>query len=459
MRSTWSPGLRLALLVTLLSRLALPLVVYEIHRNPGVFFTPDGLSYLELAESIAHSGTYRTSSGIELARVPGFPSMLAIGVWLGHPVPATLALHLLLGLLTTGLCYAIGRDLAGERAGTVAALLYAIEPGQWVWSSLVLSETLFVALVAAMLWFALRYERVGRLLYLLLAILLAALSAYVRILGYALPFVLALWFGVRGRHHRKFLSHVPLAVGLAGVLLGAWHVRNGVVSDYWGFASQFERAAYFAGGASIEARRQGLAYLDVRRQLEEDLQAAGGPMAPPATRIDEMRARGMSMIIDRPVAFAVTYVTGMAVTLFHPDTTYAMALVEGNLLAEREGLPGSGLSDLAHWRWRSAWQRVRAMGPVFWLLAAGQIVLIILYYCLAVRPVMLSTMTGAGWLVVLPALCFLLLSGGPHGQGRFRAPMMPSICVLAGVGWVTAWKPRRGMRSLPITPSRTEPSP
>ena len=98
MRSTWSPGLRLALLVTLLSRLALPLVVYEIHRDPGVFFTPDGLSYLELAESIAHSGTYRTSSGIELARVPGFPSMLAIGVWLGHPVPATLALHLLLGL-------------------------------------------------------------------------------------------------------------------------------------------------------------------------------------------------------------------------------------------------------------------------------------------------------------------------------------------------------------------------
>ena len=234
MRSTWSPGLRLALLVTLLSRLALPLVVYEIHRDPGVFFTPDGLSYLELAESIAHSGTYRTSSGIELARVPGFPSMLAIGVWLGHPVPATLALHLLLGLLTTGLCYAIGRDLAGERAGTVAALLYAIEPGQWVWSSLVLSETLFVALVAAMLWFALRYERVGRLLYLLLAILLAALSAYVRILGYALPFVLALWFGVRGRHHRKILSHVSLAVGLAGVLLGTWHVRNGVSAGYWG---------------------------------------------------------------------------------------------------------------------------------------------------------------------------------------------------------------------------------
>ena len=96
---------------------------------------------------------------------------------------------------------------------------------------------------------------------------------------------------------------------------------------------------------------------------------------------------------------------------------------------------------------------------MFWLLAAGQMMLIILYYCLAVRPVMLSTMTGAGWLVVLPALCFLLLSGGPHGQGRFRAPMMPSICVLAGVGWVTAWKPRRGMRSLLVTPSRTEPSP
>ena len=36
------------------------------------------------------------------------------------------------------------------------------------------------------------------------------------------------------------------------------------------------------------------------------------------------------------------------------------------------------------------------MGPVFWLLAAGQIVLIILYYCLAVRPVMLSTMTDRG---------------------------------------------------------------
>jgi 4-amino-4-deoxy-L-arabinose transferase-like glycosyltransferase len=433
----WSSGLRAALLVTLLSRLALPALVYGIHRDPQRFFTPDGLRYLDLAESIARSGAYQTFRGIELEKVPGFPALLAVGVWMGHPVPITIALHLLLGLLTTGLCYAIARQLAGERAGAAAAVLYAVEPGLWVWSSMVLSETLFVALVGATVWFALQYERAGRQLYLLVAILLATLSAYVRIVGYVLPFALVLWFGLRGWRDWNKLRHACLAAGLAAALLGIWHVRNGMVAGYWGFASQFERAAYYVGAASVESRRQGVSYPDARRQLERDLAVAAGATATPASQINEMRARGLSTIVTNPVLFAATYASGLVVTLLHPDATFAKSLVEGTLLARREALPGSGLSDLANWRWRAAWQRVVAMGPVFWLLSVGQIILIGLYYSLAVRPVVHSNMTSARWLIALPALCFLLLSGGPHGQGRFRAPMMPSICVLAGIGWVS----------------------
>ena len=96
---------------------------------------------------------------------------------------------------------------------------YAIEPGQRVWSSLVLSETLFVALVAAMLWFALRYERVGRLLYLLLAILLGTMAYSGIFLLISLIFrkramVIGIMYGVV---LEGLLSMVPAMVNLCTV--------------------------------------------------------------------------------------------------------------------------------------------------------------------------------------------------------------------------------------------------
>lgn len=425
-------GLLLALAITLLGRALLPLAVYQSHGDPQVFLTPDSHEYLDLAESLAASATYATDGQAELRRLPGFPMLLAIGAGVGHPVLVTLLLQLLLGMATTLLCFAIAQSLAGPRAATAAAILFACATDLWIWNSYLLSETLFVFLFAAMLWSAVRYEKADRLGDLLLTMALACGAAYVRVIGYLLPFVLVLCFALRGHRDRKTLRRAAVALALTVTLLGAWHLRNGLTADYWGFSSQVERAMYFLGGGAEEARQHGASYDEARRQLQERLREDGGTGPDTGALISKMRSRGLSAIAEHPVSFATSYGIGILTVLIHSNTGSLFRLFETDP-AERRST-GSGLHELRSGRWGNAARRLRERGPAFGLLFFLQMAQLLFYYVLCGlafrRP---GAPRGIG-LVVVPALCLLLLSGGGHANSRYRAPLVPAICVLAAIG-------------------------
>lgn len=425
-------GLLLALAITLMGRALLPLAVYQSHGDPQVFLSPDSREYLDLAESLATSATYATDGQAELRRVPGFPMLLAIGALAGHPILVTLILHLLLGMATTVLCFAIAQSLAGPRAATAAAILFACATDLWIWSSYLLSETLFVFLFAAMLWSAVRYEKTDHLGDLLLAMALACGAAYVRVVGYLLPFALVLCFALRGGRDRKTLRRAAVTLALTVTLLGAWHLRNGLAADYWGFSSQVERAMYFLGGGAEEAHQGGASYDEARHQLQERLREDGGTGRDSAALISKMRSRGLSAMAEHPVSFATSYGIGVFAVLIHSNTGALFRLFETDP-AERLSA-GSGLNELRSGRWGNAAKRLRQRGPAFGLLFSLQVAQVLFYYLLCGlafrRP---GAPRGIG-LVVVPALCLLLLSGGVHGNSRYRAPLVPAICVLAGIG-------------------------
>ncbi|MEZ5316598.1 MAG: glycosyltransferase family 39 protein [Vicinamibacterales bacterium] len=194
-----------------------------------------------------------------------------VGTALGAPTAITFGLQVVMGLVTLLLCVDLGPLGRRRHAGAVAGLLYACEPGQWIHGAFVLSETLFTACVALALAAAARFLVTSRRRWIVVAATAAVASAYVRPIGYLLvPVVLGavLWAGRRpagptargraaGGHAAKasrparaarttrgdWRAYAKAATLTAVVLLGAWHLRNGMETGYWGFSVPVPRRA------------------------------------------------------------------------------------------------------------------------------------------------------------------------------------------------------------------------
>ncbi len=78
---------------------------------------------------------------------PGWPLVLALGVWLGQ----AWLVNAFLAMLNVGLIYRLGREMFGEAVGAVAALLLAISPTALILNATLMSHTwaLFAALCFA----------------------------------------------------------------------------------------------------------------------------------------------------------------------------------------------------------------------------------------------------------------------------------------------------------------------
>ena len=94
--------------------------------------------------------------------------------------------------LTSWLCFVCGRAIGGVRVGLWAATLEAIEPGQWAWSAMLVTEPLCTAFVIASVAAALRYLATERWRWLAVATIAAAAAAYERFVAYLMPAALLL---------------------------------------------------------------------------------------------------------------------------------------------------------------------------------------------------------------------------------------------------------------------------
>jgi 4-amino-4-deoxy-L-arabinose transferase-like glycosyltransferase len=399
------------------------------------FLLPDSTRYLRLARSFIETGAFSYAGAPELVRPPGFPVLVAIGVWLTHPVAVTLIANALLGAATTWLCFLAARDSGGgDRAALRAARLFAVEPGQIVWSSFVLSEALFTCLVAVCLVAGIRYATRPTLGLLVGAVLAAVLGAYVRVVGYLLPIVwLAALVGVVWRGRRgPWRGHVIAGVTVAIVLLGAWHVRNGLVGGYWGFSTQFDRAVYLTGGGSVLAGDSGTSYGETRAAMLDSVKT-DVPGTSQRDAAATMREQGRDLVVRAPFRFARTYAAGMVAVLLHPSVSPYIQLFGGL----RSDAPDSATRLVLLGHWAEAWRLLAGRGVVYWSIALGLFVVNLIYLALAIRGAIAGWHAGQKPAVVLCAIVvayFLLLSGGPDGDSRRRMPMVPAVCVLAVLG-------------------------
>lgn len=160
---------------------------------------------------------------------PLYPVFLGAASWIGLSTPLEQRLATcVLGVLAVLVIGLAARELAGDRAGLVAAFLAAIYPNLWINDGALLSETPFILLIALFLWAAIRCWRsptFGRVAWMSLWIGFASLTRSESILLYPLA-VLPMLLRARSLPMRARVQRVAAAAGVAVLVVGPWVLYN-----------------------------------------------------------------------------------------------------------------------------------------------------------------------------------------------------------------------------------------
>jgi 4-amino-4-deoxy-L-arabinose transferase-like glycosyltransferase len=418
---------RLAALAIVLRLLLPALVVLQRADGQPVFMTNDSVQYLTAARSIVEHGRYDGERGPELFRPPGYPLLLTGGVLLAAPVPFALLVQGLLGGIVVLLVHRCARMVVGEGPARAAALLAACDSVLVAWSAMVMAETLLAACVAGVVLLWLRFQASPSRLRLVALGAAAAATAYAKPVALFLPPCLALALvafpaGARRAFRDRLADGCRLSLVSMLVLL-PWVARNGLVAGYWGFSSQFDRIVSFSAPASVDAALSGRPYTDVRTELRRKEQTGRYEYE---RGYGESRRRGAATLLAHAATYLPIHAHGMGRTLFSPG---------GLPYFDAFGLASARPDVVNHGAWaalREATHSLHGLLVTTALLAVPHALALCLALWGTCRRDIAAPAARAG--LAAMALTFVFCSGGPWGQSRFRAPIVPILSVLAACG-------------------------
>lgn len=191
----------------------------------------DFWEYFTRATSLAASDSYDVSpSRPDAAHPPGYPLLLAFAMLLMPGIDPLLTAKLANCLLGAGTIWIGGRlagEIGGDRAGFVAAILFAFYPRQLLMPCLLASENLFAPLL---LLFALVTIRAGRTATALpdalaAGVLVGALSL-TRTVAYGLGVVWAIASAAGRRKSGRIAAELLLLMLVQHAVLLPWALRN-----------------------------------------------------------------------------------------------------------------------------------------------------------------------------------------------------------------------------------------
>jgi 4-amino-4-deoxy-L-arabinose transferase-like glycosyltransferase len=426
------------------SRLVFAFLIWKISGPPG-FFTPDSPGYLALAQTLLH-GSFSDDGLPNIVRTPGYPLLLVPAVAFQHPVLIAVFENLLLAVGSAWLIWRIVANLfPGSQASTWAVLLYCFEPVGFLYSVKVMPETLFCAQLLLFIWLVVHFFREPSYAKLLLAALALGCATYTRPVSIYLGVWLIPLFLLFPRPlpfiQRSFRAILFLVVFV--LTLAPWTFRNVKVAEYRGFSSITDNALYFYSAAAIQAKLEHKSFAQEQEEMgfwdsQRYFQAHPEQSTWSRSQISRfMRAESERIISQHLPSYLFLHARGFVTLLF--DTVATVTLQAVQLYPERGGLLARTV-DQGYYRgvmWLIRQHPI--VGMVFLLLG----IQLLLYYVLAllgVRQLPFAVGCFFGFVV----LYFVLVSGGPIASGRYRAPIMPLVCVPAGVAIASRRAARAG---------------
>jgi 4-amino-4-deoxy-L-arabinose transferase-like glycosyltransferase len=385
---------------------------YVLQLGEGLEF-PDERQYLNIAQNFLNGHGLAVSidsqteeplhEPLEIHRMPMYPLVLALIEKAAPGVTSVRLLQALLGALSCVMIYLLAAELAGERAGCVAALLASVDPFSIYFAGRFLSETLFVLLLVTCWYYVVRtWKEVAGgapasrwLASSLIAGLVGAVAVLTRStllpVFLLLPFV---WLAVGPRRIRGFAVGLLILLVVAVGLL-PWVARN--------YKRTWDKEA---GGRLV------VTTLNVGESLYEAVGpfATGGPNKENTVWPVELTTSNPDeytrnqFLVQKSLAYMVD----------NPARTLRLA----------------GKKLLRTWNVTPNYESIRT--PLYMTVSLAWCIPVFLTAILGFL-VSLRRFRTLAWLL-LPVLVFTLIHMVFVGSVRYRVPVMPFVEGLSGMG-------------------------
>jgi hypothetical protein len=428
----------LILIFAALVRSGIAIGAYVVNNPFTIYYEGDTISYYNPAKSLIDTGRfYRSTETPEIFRTPGYSLLLVPGILVGRVELVTVIVQLLLSCLTVLAVFAIGTNLfASQSAGLAASLMYAVDPMSVVYSSFLMSETLFTFLLAIVI---LGFSKYGgeSVIRIMISALAAGCAAYVRPIVYYLPWIifatLLVWGLVRCNHTKRVISYTCIFLLLYSATTIPWQLRNWVHAGYWGLSPAGLWNLYCVYEPAIVQRSTSEFRIDdgdhsrsCRKCCTDSNGCLNNLKEFPAV-FACMKSGVARVIVTNLRQSAQVAMEGLLRFLLSPGTSKVLHLFglecpeDVKQVKEGKGFLQKRLMYLQEW-------------PAFFFLDLMLGIWLWLTVLLAIRSIFTFQLyrKTEGILIMVTVVYFAIMSSGPIGGARLRHPVMPLVCVLAG---------------------------
>ncbi|MFN0074199.1 MAG: ArnT family glycosyltransferase [Chloroflexota bacterium] len=452
------------------------------YRAP-VFIRQDSIGYFQAAYELAHG----LDADIPIRRTPGYPLFLAATIWaVGEDFHSIALIQHMLGIITAGLAFLLGKQLFSPLAGLVAGMLVALSGPLIIYEHYLMSESLFTLFITAGIWLAVRGIQRRSYAWLALAGMSVGLAYQARPVGGAIIPIIALSaMLLRGTIRERGLRGTAVLSGFALILLPVFILSQLNATDatpalgqtlYGRFVRHDERIVY--PSPDSPAPFDNPDRVAARRLI---LQAAARDLRPSVVNHRLRESLGLTpKQADQALRdFALELVTTQTDRYILGSYNKARAILLGEV--EKLGFHWNSRVDR---EMRESWQSNASIAhvltpptniqrreqPVTEMLlrvfqpAQHRLVLSILLV-IGLLAGFVRTASRPGWMIPLATLAMVIPSALLVGQvPRYRYPADPMLAALIGGGvasilWVAgfAWTRLRGSRK-PQAPELTPAS-
>ncbi len=196
----------------------------------------DSGSYFYLTQNLKNNGVFSFSSAApfipESFRLPGYPSFLYLFTFLPFSYVTAMVVQMILAAASPVILYKLGKKFLSEKGALIAALLFCFEPTSVMFSTIIMSDTLFVfAMLLGIYLFFLNQKNFKKTLVAsAIAGLLFGYAILVRVIAqYLAVCIIAAYLFVFHKELKPFLkTAAKIGIFLFGMTLVIfpWALRN-----------------------------------------------------------------------------------------------------------------------------------------------------------------------------------------------------------------------------------------
>jgi len=382
-----------------------------------------------------HEGGFNEYGAPNLHRTPGYSFLLIPGIYFGQLELITITLQIFLGTFSCFLVWKISCLLYKRQdVAFIGCFLFAIEPISIFYCSVLISETLFTTVFLIFSYYLIKYFHQNKWSYLILFSVALSISVYVRPISYYLPLVLtALIAGqailCKANRNLLILQSITCFV-LCTILVGAWQVRNFVLTGYSEFCDITAINLYWEYGNAIKAEKKGLPYKRMTvNEFEKEFTTIYPNEKSKIKRLKYMKREGLRIILDNPMVTLKIGLLGLVRTLTDLGTTGYLRLVNENRISLSEIIGRSNDSGMTKY--------FNLLKEVPYVVATKMLffVLMISYWILTAFGFFDKGVDKTGMILLIILTAYLVgISMGPYSYSRFRTPIMPYLCIFGGAG-------------------------